>query len=137
MADIAYRTGNDLNLDEMIDLYRSCSLGARRPVQDRHSAEQMLRHANLVVTAWDGARLVGISRTMTDFVYVAYLADLAVRESHQRRGIGVELMRRTRAALGPKAKIVLLAAPAAVEYYPHVGFTKHPSAWVLEPGQGL
>ena len=40
----------------------------------------MIQHANLVVTAWDGPRLVGISRSLTDFLYVAYLSDLAVRD---------------------------------------------------------
>ena len=111
--------------------------GERRPIDDREVFGQMLAYANLVVTAWDGALLVGIARTLTDFGYVAYLADLAVRVSHQRSGIGVELMRRTRAALGPKAMVVLLAAPAAVDYYPRVGFTHHPQAWVLKPGEPL
>ncbi|HEY7863246.1 MAG TPA: GNAT family N-acetyltransferase, partial [Thermoanaerobaculia bacterium] len=94
-------------------------------------------NANLVVTAWDGGRLVGISRSLTDFSYVAYLADLAVRESHQKRGIGLELIRRTRAALGPKAMIVLLAAPAAADYYPRIGFSRHDSAWILKAGEAL
>lgn len=32
----------------------------------------MIRHANLIVTAWEGDLLVGISRTLTDFIYVGY-----------------------------------------------------------------
>ena len=91
----------------------------------------MFRHANLVVTAWDGALLVGVSRTLTDFAYTGYLADLAVRMSHQRRGIGVELVAKTRERMGPRASLVLLAAPRAVDYYPRIGFTRHDSAWVL------
>jgi len=134
---ITYRRGNDLDLDEVLDLYQSCSLGARRPIDDQSILADMIRHANLVVTAWDGDLLVGISRTMTDFSYVAYLADLAVRESHQRRGIGVELIRRTQEAMGPRSSIVLLAAPAAVEYYPKIGFTQHGSAWTLGAGEPL
>src|SRR6185295_438933 len=92
----------------------------------------MLRNANLVITAWDGDLLVGISRSLTDFAFATYLSDLAVRESHQRHGIGKELMRRTQQAAA-SAKIILLAAPAAVDYYPHVGFTHHPQAWMLDP----
>lgn len=137
MSEITYRRGNDLDLDEVLDLYRSCSLGARRPIDDRSILADMIRHANLVVTAWDGDLLVGISRSMTDFSYVAYLADLAVRESHQRLGIGVELIRRTQEAMGPRSSIVLLAAPAAVEYYPKIGFTRHESAWILKAGEPL
>ena len=132
---INYRVGNDLDLDAVIDLYRASTLGDRRPVGDRGRMAAMLQNANLVVTASDGELLVGISRALTDFSYVTYLSDLAVRLSHQRSGIGKELIRRTQAAAGPQAMLILLSAPAAVSYYPHVGFTQHPSAWFLKPGQ--
>jgi len=115
-TSITYRRGNDLPLDEVLDLYRASTLGARRPIDDLNILADMIRHANLVITAWDGELLVGISRSLTDFSYVTYLADLAVRESHQRMGIGVELIRHTREAMGPRSSIVLLAAPAAVGY---------------------
>jgi predicted N-acetyltransferase YhbS len=133
---IDYRAGNDLDLDQVIELYVASTLGERRPVGDRARMAGMLREANLVITAWDGSVLVGIARSMSDFHYATYLSDLAVRLSHQRRGIGVELVRRTRAA-APRAAIILLAAPAAAEYYPRVGFAAHPSAWVLRPGDPL
>lgn len=128
---ITYRLGNDLDVDQMIDLYRACTLGGRRPVDDRARMAAMLRNANLVVTAWDGELLVGISRAFTDFSYATYLSDLAVRESHQRCGIGKELIRETRRHAGAAAYLVLLAAPQAVDYYPHIGFEQHHSAWVL------
>jgi GNAT superfamily N-acetyltransferase len=127
---ISYRTGNDLDLDTVINLYRASTLGLRRPVDDRSRMQQMLRNANLVITAWDADLLVGISRSLTDFSYATYLADLAVRESHQRRGIGKELIRLTQQASAP-ASIILLAAPAAEQYYPHIGFAHHPQAWIL------
>ncbi|MBL7960639.1 GNAT family N-acetyltransferase [bacterium] len=133
---ITYKTGNKLNLDDMIDLYRASTLGERRPVDDRERMKDMLAHANLVITAWDGRQLVGISRSMTDFVYATYLSDLAVRLSHQKKGIGKELIRRTQLA-APRASVILLSAPKAVEYYPHVGFTKHPSAWVLRADEKI
>jgi predicted N-acetyltransferase YhbS len=136
-ATIEYRYGNDLDLEAVIELYRASTLGERRPLDDPEIARSMLAHANLVVTAWDGDLLVGLSRTLTDFLYVGYLADLAVRESHQRRGIGVELVRRTRARMGPRSMIVLLAAPKAVDYYPRIGFRKHDSAWLLRAGEPL
>jgi predicted N-acetyltransferase YhbS len=134
---INYRVGNDLDLDTVFDLYRASTLGERRPIEDRAILADMIRHANLVVTAWEGNLLVGISRSLTDFSYVAYLADLAVRDSHQKLGIGRELIVRTRAEMGPRSMIVLLAAPAAVDYYPKLGFTKHGSAWVLRAGEKL
>lgn len=130
---IEYRVGNDLNIDEVIDLYRASTLGERRPVDDRERMAQMIKNANLVITAWDADLLVGISRALSDFSYATYLADLAVRKSHQRRGIGKELIRRTQREGGPQTKLILLAAPAAEEYYPHIGFTRHNSAWWLKP----
>jgi len=133
---ISYRTGNILDLDEVIDLYRTSTLGQRRPIDDRARMELMLRNANLVITAWDQDLLVGISRSLSDFSYVTYLSDLAVRESHQRRGIGKELIRRTQDASAP-ATIILLAAPAAEQYYPHIGFLHHPQAWRLPAGGRL
>ena len=134
---IGFRLGNDLDLDAVIDLYRASTLGQRRPVGDRARMGTMLRNANLVVSAWDATLLVGIARSLTDFSYATYLSDLAVRASHQRLGIGKELIRRTQQAGGPNARVVLLAAPAAVNYYPHIGFTQHPSAWTLGPGEFL
>lgn len=134
---ITYRLGNDLDLDQCIELYRASTLGERRPVDDRARMQAMIANANLVVTAWDGDLLVGISRAFTDFSYATYLADLAVRLSHQRRGIGRELIRETRRHGGPTAYVVLLAAPKAVDYYPRVGFDAHPSAWILRSGRAL
>lgn len=133
---IAYRTGNDLDLDTMIELYVAPTLGERRPVADRERMEAMLRHAYLVITARDGEQLVGISRSVTDVVWFTYLSDLAVRVSHQRQGIGVELMRRTQAA-APKARLLLLSAPAALEYYPRVGFKNIDNAFLVQPHERI
>jgi GNAT superfamily N-acetyltransferase len=123
---IAYRAGSDLDLDATIDVYRSSGLGEYRPVDDREAMRAMFAAANIVVSAWDGDKLVGVARSLSDFVFCTYLADLAVRDDYQRRGIGKELMRRTQKA-GKSATIFLFAAPRAVSYYEHLG---------LEPGSG-
>jgi GNAT superfamily N-acetyltransferase len=133
---IAYRADYTPELEEARELYRASTLGARRPIDDDARFEKMLSSANLTITAWDGPLLVGISRCVTDFAWTTYLADLAVRESHQRAGIGKELMRRTQAA-APQAKLLLLAAPAAEKYYPHVGFAHMPQAWMLREGESI
>jgi ribosomal protein S18 acetylase RimI-like enzyme len=93
--------------------------------------EGMVRNANLTVTAWAGEQLVGVARSVTDFSYCCYLSDLAVDREFQRRGIGRELIARTQAELGPRCNLILLSAPAAVDYYPKLGFEKHPQAWML------
>lgn len=124
-------------MDQVAELYWSNSLGARRPVEDRAALAAMFVHANLVVTAWEGSLFVGIARSFSDFAYVTYLADLAVGQSHQWRGIGRELIRLIQIYGGPRTLIVLLAAPEAVDYYPRLGFSCHESAWVLRPGATL
>ena len=129
---INYRSGNDLDIDAVIELYRTSTLGERRPVDDRARMTLMIRNANLIVTAWDEELLAGIARSVSDFSYCTYLSDLAVRLSHQRRGIGRELIRRTR-ELGGKSTVILLSAPKAVDYYPRIGFTHHPQARWLAP----
>ena len=133
--DIRYRVGNDLDLDEVISVYLDSTLGMRRPVDERDRMKQMLETANLVISAWDGERMVGISRSLSDFCFCTYLSDLAVRRSYQRKGIGRELMRRTQEA-GGRATVFLFAAPAAEAYYPHVGF-RAGSGWILGDGDRL
>jgi GNAT superfamily N-acetyltransferase len=137
MSEIEYRNGIDLNLDQVIELYNASTLGERRPVDDREIMSAMLHHANLIVTAWDEDLLVGIARTLSDFAYVGYLADLAVRASHQRQGIGTSLIQKTREQMGSRSMLVLLSAPKAVAYYPKIGFTRHESAWILRADDPL
>jgi len=123
--------GAALDLDEVLGVYRASGLGERRPIEDRERFTAMVDNANLVLTARDDdGTLLGIVRAVSDFSYVTYLSDIAVIRDRQRSGIGRALIDATRAE-APQAKLVLLSAPAAVDYYPHIGFTRHESAWVL------
>ena len=133
---VELRVGNDLDLDTVIDVYVDSTLGRRRPVDDRERMAAMLNNANLVVSAWDDGQMVGIARSLSDFSYVTYVSDLAVRSSCQRSGIGRALLARTQTE-GGTARLVLLAAPAAVDYYPRIGFAKYESAWTLAADQPL
>lgn len=128
---IACSTTRPVSVEQYVGLLRASGLASRRPVEDEAAVADMLRHAQLMATAWEGHRLVGAARTLTDFSYVAYLADLAVDAGCQRQGVGRRLIEETRAALGPRVLLVLLAAPAAQGYYPRIGFARHPSAWTL------
>ena len=130
--NVEREAGTDLDLNEVLEVYRSSGLGERRPIADTERMAAMVRTANLVVTCRIDGELVGIARSVSDFSYVTYLSDMAVSSSYQRSGIGRALIDATRKE-APQAKIVLLAAPAATNYYPHIGFTQHGSAWVLNP----
>lgn len=130
--DIEYRDDAHIGVQEAIDLYRRSTLGERRPVDRPDIFAGMLENANLTISAWHGDRLVGIARGLTDFTYVAYLADLAVDVEFQRQGIGKRLVAETRKHLEPECMIVLLAAPKANAYYAKLGFEHNPRAWVLK-----
>lgn len=134
---ITYSTSRPLSSEEFIDVLNRSTLGERRPVDDPEAIAGMVANAGITVTAWDGDLLVGVARSVTDFTYCCYLSDLAVDSAYQRQGIGVELMARTQALLGPQCKIILLAAPAAANYYGRVGFDHHPRCWVLDRDRRL
>jgi GNAT superfamily N-acetyltransferase len=117
--------------EQFLDVLKRSTLAERRPVDEYDRICQMLANANITATAWDGDLLIGVARSVTDFSYCCYLSDLAVDEAYQKRGIGKRLIELTRSRLHPKCKLILLSAPKAQSYYPHIGFSQHPSAWVL------
>lgn len=125
MTPVAYAIETDLDPAEFTDVLRRSGLAARRPVDEPDRVRAMVRNANLTLTARDSeGRLIGVARSLTDFAYCCYLSDLAVDAAWQRRGIGRELIRRTRQAAGPGATLLLLSAPDAMDYYPRIGMTK-------------
>ena len=130
--DVEYKINAPVTAEQFIELLNKSTLGERRPVDDKECMQGMITNSNLVVTAWIGEELVGISRCMTDFHYACYLSDPAVSETHQKLGIGKQLQILTQQQLGPKCKLILIAAPKANEYYEHIGFSNNPRCWVLE-----
>jgi predicted N-acetyltransferase YhbS len=131
---ITYQLEPDLAPDEFVDVLVRSTLAERRPVHDLAVIQAMLKNANVILTARCDALLVGVSRAITDFAYCTYLSDLAVDARSQKQGIGQQLIRRTHEAAGRHTTLVLLAAPKAASYYPHIGLSKHDSCWII-PGQ--
>lgn len=125
MDKVVYRVENSLDPDEFLDVLRRSGLAARRPVDEPDRIRGMVENANLTVAARDSdGLLIGIARSITDFAYCCYLSDLAVDVAWQKKGIGRELIRRTRDSIHPKALLLLLSAPAAMDYYPRIGMEK-------------
>lgn len=128
--DIDYKIDKQVSLSQFIGLLKRSTLAERRPIDDV-CLQGMLANSNLIITAWAGQQLVGIARSITDFHYCCYLSDLAVDVAYQQQGIGKQLQRITQQQLGPKCKLILLAAPSANSYYEPLGFKHHPRCWVL------
>ncbi len=135
--NIEYKTDTPVSADQFIALLTASTLSERRPVEDRICMEGMVNNSNLMITAWDGDKLVGIARSMTDFHYACYLSDLAIDKHYQKQGIGKKLLSITQAQLGEKCKLILVAAPDANSYYEHTGFTNNPRCWILDKNQSI
>jgi GNAT superfamily N-acetyltransferase len=130
--EVSYQLEPDLSADEFIAVLETSGLAERRPVAERARIEAMLRHADITLTARDGGRIVGVSRALADFGFCCYLSDLAVDRAYQGRGIGRRLIERTWDAAGRHTTLILLAAPKAVTYYPHIGMRQHDACYVLD-----
>jgi GNAT superfamily N-acetyltransferase len=133
MMDFTYAIESypELSVEEFLDVLRRSTLAERRPVDELETIRGMLDHADVIVTARVDGVLVGVSRAITDYAYCTYLSDLAVDEDYHRRGIGKELIRRTHEAAGRQTHLILLAAPKARNYYPHIGMAAHDSCWMI------
>ena len=134
---IEYKVNVAVSTDQFIGLLRESTLGERRPIEDRECMEGMLKNSNLMVTAWHGEELIGIARSVTDFHYACYLSDLAVHREYQKAGIGKKLQIITQEKLGPRCKLILVAAPSANSYYEHIGFSNNQRCWVLDREQRI
>lgn len=128
---ITYKIEQSITTGEFTEVLNASTLAERRPVNEPERITQMLQHANLIATARDEGKLIGVARSLTDFVYCTYLSDLAVDERYQKMGIGKALIRLTKNH-SPQAKLILLAAPKAVDYYPKIGMTKWEHCYTLD-----
>lgn len=128
---LTFQLEPDLSVDEFVSILERSTLAARRPVDSPTAMAGMLRHASLIATARTGGTLVGVARALSDFSFCTYLSDLAVDQAHQRAGIGRRLIEYVHQAAGKHTTLVLLAAPAARSYYPHIGMLAHDSCWVI------
>ena len=131
MSRIVYKVESTLDPVEFKDVLVRSTLAERRPVNDFDRIKKMCNNANLIITARKDGKLVGVARSKTDFAYYTYLSDLAVDTNYQNQGIGKRLIKETNKA-APRAKIILLSAPAAVEYYPKIGMKKHNYCFTID-----
>jgi ribosomal protein S18 acetylase RimI-like enzyme len=128
---IVYSFEPELSAQEFRAVLIASTLAERRPADDPERLLEMLRNADIIVTARDEGRLIGISRAVTDFAYCCYLSDLAVDVAYQRQGIGKRLIDETRARAGERVTLLLVAAPAAESYYPKIGMQHIASCWSI------
>ena len=105
--------------------------GIKRPYEDLARIQRMIDHSDILVTAWDGEKMIGVARAITDYSYCCYLSDLAVDLDYQKQGIGRELLSRVQTEIGDECSIELISSPIATEYYPRLGFVQSDRAYVI------
>ncbi|MDY3317401.1 GNAT family N-acetyltransferase [Riemerella anatipestifer] len=128
--EIAYKSDIIPNVEQIIEVYNSS--GINRPIVDKERIEKMYSNSNLILTAWEGDELVGVSRSLTDFSYCCYLSDLAVKKEYQSRGIGKKLIELTKSKIGKQVALILLSAPSAMDYYPRIGMKKIDNGFIIK-----
>ena len=133
---VLYQIENNLLVNEFISVLQKSGLAERRPVDEHGRIKMMVKNANLILTARINGKLVGVARSITDFAFCTYLSDLAVDKKYQDRGIGKTLIKKTWEA-APQAKLILLSAPAVVNYYPKIGMNNHPHCFLLDDGNKI
>ena len=125
---ITYRSDACPDAAVIAELYRAAPLN--RPVDDVQRIRRMYEGSNIILTAWDNEKLVGILRGWTDSAYDGYVCDLAIASDYQKAGIGKALLEKA-CALDPEIQFVLRASKIATEYYAHLGWEKVENGWVL------
>jgi len=131
MKNIIYKVETSLDPTEFIDVLNRSTLGERRPIDDFSRIKTMCENANLIIPARFDGKLIGVARSITDFAYCTYLSDLAVDKDYQKKGIGKSLIEETKKQ-APQATLILLSAPAAIEYYPKIGMKRHEHRYILK-----
>jgi ribosomal protein S18 acetylase RimI-like enzyme len=132
MPSITYQPEPGLRAGDFRTILIASTLGERRPVEDIDRLEKMLLHADLILTAREEGKLIGVARSVSDQCYCTYLSDLAVHGEYQNQGIGRMLVKLTKAAF-PEANLILLSAPKAIAYYPKIGMKKHENCYTSGP----
>ncbi|GAB3524968.1 GNAT family N-acetyltransferase [Emticicia fontis] len=126
---LIYKTDLVPSPEQIIELYENA--GLPRPTHDIERIGKMYANADLIITAWDENIVVGVSRSITDWVWCCYLADLAVRSDYKTSGIGKKLVQLTKEKAGEQSMVLLLSVPTAMEYYPKIGMEKVENGFII------
>jgi GNAT superfamily N-acetyltransferase len=130
---ITYQHEPRLTAEEYIDLLlRSIDGGGIWPVKDIGRINRMLAGAQIIMCARDEkGRLIGASRSLTDFAWCTYTSELAVDKAYQRQGVGRELAIRQREVAGNQTTIFGVALPGVLEWWLKQGHKAVPTAYML------
>ncbi|WHZ27193.1 MAG: GNAT family N-acetyltransferase [Nitrospira sp.] len=90
-SGVIYSHNEPPDASQLLRLFQQAPWAKGRSLDD---AKEMLCHTDLTLCAWDGDRLIGFGRVLTDFIYRATIWDVIVDQAYQKQGIGTEIVRR-------------------------------------------
>ena len=125
---ISYRNDICPDVKLIAELYSKAPLF--RPIQDLSRLKTMFENSNIIFTAWDREKLVGILRGWTDGAFHGYICDLAVHPDYQKLGIGKELLNKA-SSLNRNVELILRSSKIASEYYKYIGWQKVENGWFV------
>ena len=103
----------------------------RTPEELRES----FQNSYLSVVAYDGARIVGTARVLSDGVCNAYVVDVWTLNAYRRRGVARAMMGVLEARL--EGQHVYLFTDDAAEFYKRLGFREQPTGLSKVVGRWL
>ncbi len=133
---ISYQLEAEISINEFQSILEESGLARRRPMEDLNLLAQMISGSNLLVTARAEGKLVGLLRGISDHCYRSFIADLAVSQDYQRKGIGRQLLTIAREQ-APEARLFLFSAEDAAPFYENLGFHLHERCYQLKAGEEL
>jgi ribosomal protein S18 acetylase RimI-like enzyme len=132
---ILYSERRDLELKSILYLYKANRWqSADRPLE----LQAALRDSRQVITAWDGAKLVGLGNAISDGHLVVYYPHLLVHPDYQGMGIGGEILKRLQSHYEGFHMQMLVANPGAIKFYHAHGFEKAADTqamWIHSPAE--
>jgi GNAT superfamily N-acetyltransferase len=111
----------------LADLFRA--VGWYRKANDVPRLDRMLEGTTQMVSAWEGDRMVGFARAISDQAYNGYISSVAVHPRWQGKGLGERLITALMEQ-NDEIKFVLTAVPGIHGFYEKLGFTQDPEAMV-------
>ncbi len=133
---ITFQVESIITLEEYVFILDDSGLAKRRPIDNPNRLQRMIEGSNLIVTAREDGKLVGLLRGLSDHCYRCFIADLAVAKAYQAKGVGRKMLEFTR-DLEPDARLFLFAAEDAEPFYQKLGFKLHERCYQLKPGEEL
>lgn len=74
IAQITYKVNESIKAEDLSNVFKAS--GIKRPSDDLNRLKRMIKHSNVLITAWDNEQLVGVARAITDYSYCCYLPKL-------------------------------------------------------------